>query len=465
MPRTPFVGRVESTEGLQRVLLGREKGDGNLVIQSIEGPGGIGKTCLLDKVLDTCPLTDRGYLTLRVNGTISELPGLVFYLEQLISSSTGSLGNDKPPTASFPNTQKVILAFDTLKALAVKEYRQMEGNEYSDDELSIIINAAIDLGGSFNQVFPKTKKFADFDKAPDMIRKAMKLKELIPILSRSENPGLWYRFWNGAEITLMDEVRKDAPETFAKALFFDLHNLIGRWRNVPTQGKDLPLRKGIDRLLLIVDDFEHLHHNIDDFLIRCFLPKLLRGQFQSVVIILGRDQLAYTNPGWDQNLKATQALPIRMKPLSREDTDSLAEACGLGSPEEKARLWHETKGYPYYIQLFLEEIESGGQSAAMLGRVWDRHTRWMSEKGKEWLKATLFLEMVNKRTLRAMLGSPEEADEAFSWFREEGSIRDTSSPHYTVREYLRARLQAYLRISDPDLFERLQQKANALGAS
>jgi len=191
----------------------------------------------------------------------------------------------------------------------------------------------------------------------------------------------------------------------------------------------------------------------------------LRGQFQSVVIILGRDQLAYTNPGWDQNLKATQALPIRMKPLSREDTDSLAEACGLGSPEEKARLWHETKGYPYYIQLFLEEIESGGQSAAMLGRVWDRHTRWMSEKGKEWLKATLFLEMVNKRTLRAMLGSPEEADEAFSWFREEGSIRDTSSPHYTVREYLRARLQAYLRISDPDLFERLQQKANALGAS
>ena len=40
-----------------------------LTVQSIEGPGGIGKTYLFDHVRTTNDLSNRNYLTLRIDGS------------------------------------------------------------------------------------------------------------------------------------------------------------------------------------------------------------------------------------------------------------------------------------------------------------------------------------------------------------------------------------------------------------
>jgi hypothetical protein len=98
----------------------------------------------------------------------------------------------------------------------------------------------------------------------------------------------------------------------------------------------------------------------------------------------------------------------------------------------------------------------------MLKRFYDRTTRWMSDKEKEWLHLTLFLEEVNKWSLRSMTENDEEAQDAFRWFEREGSVRDTVGGVFRVREYLRSRLSDYLCISDLDLYEQWERKGRSL---
>ncbi len=83
----------------------------------------------------------------------------------------------------------------------------------------------------------------------------------------------------------------------------------------------------------------------------------------------------------------------------------------------------------------------------------------MSDREKGWLQTTLFLDKVDKRTLRGMLGNAEEAEAAYNWFERDGSVRDTTGDSFRVREYLRSRLIDYLRVSDPDRCEDLERRS------
>jgi hypothetical protein len=201
-----------------------------------------------------------------------------------------------------------------------------------------------------------------------------------------------------------------------------------------------------------------LQEPLGEFLVGHLLPALGSANFQSVVMILGRDQLEATHPAWDHHLKPNVLRRIELAPLSRSEMDQLVESDGARSQDEKERAWCDTQGYPFYVQLWMEEMASGGRSAVMLKRFYDRTTRWMSDREKGWLNYTLFLDEVNMSTLRCMVGNEQEAEEAFKWFEREGSVRDTSGNSFRVREYLRSRLIDYLRVSDPDHCQRLKRK-------
>jgi hypothetical protein len=84
----------------------------------------------------------------------------------------------------------------------------------------------------------------------------------------------------------------------------------------------------------------------------------------------------------------------------------------------------------------------------------------MNEQQKEWLQYALFLDQVNVRTLRHMLGDGKQVREAFSWFKCEGSVRDPKGDFFCVREYIRSRLKEYLYRCDPDRFTELQNKGH-----
>ncbi len=268
----------------------------------------------------------------------------------------------------------------------------------------------------------------------------------------------WEKWGYGGSTSLRNAIKENACRPLADALVSDLSAILAGY-----QRKDLfklkPRKiKDIDRLLLILDDYEMLQDPLGEFLVGHLLPELRVANFQSVVIVIGRDQLEATHPAWDQHLKPNLVSRIDLAPLSRSEMDQLVESYGIREQKEKERAWRDTQGYPFYVQLWIEEMSSGGRTAVMLKRFHDRTTRWMNDREKTWLQNTLFLDEVNIRTLRGMLGNEEDAREAFRWFEREGSVRDTTSRAFRVREYIRSRLIEYLRVSDPDLCEQLGLK-------
>ena len=81
-----------------------------------------------------------------------------------------------------------------------------------------------------------------------------------------------------------------------EALISDLSAILFKYQEKdwfkPKQKKII----GIDRLLLILDDFEVLQFPLLEFLIGYFLQELKNANFESTLIIIGRDQLQITHP-------------------------------------------------------------------------------------------------------------------------------------------------------------------------
>jgi hypothetical protein len=456
-----FVGRHEATERLRAILKG-EIQTGRLTIQSIEGPGGIGKTCLFDHVITTTDLTPQHYLKLHLDGNEPSQTSLIRLVDRMIDGADAEAIRDRPPGYYFQKVDQVVKAMETIKSEALDEFkRKHPSDEEGQLAISRFLDRAFETGKGVNDVFPFTKKYFSFSG----LEKRQKLLEtIIPtmISLQKETPWFFERLGIGESITLKNSIKENAFSPLAEAIQFDLSAILVGYR--PRDITKAVHRKirGIDRLLVVIDDYEQLHESIGDFLVTKFLPALKNANFRSVVIILGRDQLEATHFGWDQHLKSSLLERLELNPLTRQEVDELVESFGIQSLREKERVWRDTQGYPFYVQLWIEEVESGGRGALTLKRFYDRTTRWMSDKEKEWLYLTLFLNKVDKRTLQSMIGDPEEADSVLSWFEREGSVRDTTGNVYRVREYLRSRLSDYLRITDPDKFEALDRKSRLI---
>lgn len=453
-----FVGRSDALKRLNGALTGTQAATGNLTIQSIEGPGGIGKTFLFNHAIAGADLTSRNYLILRVDGSDPSARTLVRAVARMVDGAEAAPSRDRPSGYYFPSVDRVVKAIEMIRSEAVAEFKQKHPKN-EDGRLALLqfLDMAFEAGKRINDALPITKKHVNFNELDKLKRL---IEDMVPLMAslREEAPWWWERFGLGGSTALRNAIKENACQPLAAAIHSDLSAILAGY-----QGKDrfkvthekIP---GIDRLLLILDDYEMLQQHLGEFLFGHFLPLLRSANFQSVVVILGRDQLEATHPVWDQHLKPNMLGRLALNALSREEMDQLVESYGVKSREEKDRAWCDTQGYPFYVQLWVEEMESGGRSAVMLKRVHDRTTRWMSDREKEWLKQTLFLTEVNKRTLQAMLGTEQEAADAQKWFEAEGSVRDTTGGAFRVREYLRSRLVDYLQASDPDQAAQLKQK-------
>jgi len=456
-----FVGRQDAVRRLADVLTGRERADAKLRIQSIEGPGGIGKTWLFNHVLATTDLADRKYLTLRIDGNDPAAGSVVHAVARMVHSAKAEAIRGRLPRHCFPNVDRTTKAIETIRSEAVAEFQKRQPN--NEDGLAALLqflDLTIALGKPLNDVYPNTKKYVNVQ---EVERAKRLLEEVVPVLVSLHKETAW--FWEQLGISdwigLRNSIKENALPPIAKALVKDLSAILyyrsEEWYK-PAHSKI----KGIDRLLLVIDDYEILQESLGEFLVGHLLPALLEASFQSTVIILGRDQLEATHPAWDHHFRANVLNRVALDPLSRAEMDELVESFGVRSPDEKERAWRDTQGYPFYVQLWKDEAESGGLGAVMLMRFHDRTTRWMGNREKWWLQHTLLLAEVNKRTLLAMLGSEAEAEEAFDWFKREGSVRDTAGSSFRVREYLRSRLVDYLRASDPDRCEELERRSRSV---
>ncbi len=429
-----FVGRNDAVKRVQDVLTGREAApDGNLTILSIEGPGGIGKTCLFDHAIRGLDLGSRNYLTLRTNGSDPSARTPDRAVARMVNGARAEVIRGTPGSY-FPLTARVVKASEAIRAEAAAEFQRRRPNdEVGRLALLQFLDLAFRAGERINNAFPITKEHVDFHELDEAKRL---IEETVPVLIALQQEA--WSFWEMlglGDTALRNAVKENACGPLSEALVSDLAAVLAGYQSKDWFKLTYPKMKGIDRLLLVLDDYEMVQEPLGKFLLTQLLPKLRSAEFQSVVVVIGRDQL--TDPAWDRDFKANLLRRIDLDPLSRPEMDQLVESYGVNSQDEKERAWRDTKGFPLYVKLWIEEIESGGRSALMLNsggrsalmlkKFYDRTTQWMSDRQKGWLQYALFLDEVNVGTMQAMLGKEDEGAEAFNWFQGNGSVRDTST--------------------------------------
>ena len=202
--------------------------------------------------------------------------------------------------------------------------------------------------------------------------------------------------------------------------------------------------KGIDRFLLVLDDFESVTPVLGEMLGKYLLKRLSEVPFPVLVVIAGRDDLYDSLPATANMLKPYVKGRIRLKPFSRAEALLYLQNAGYGS-SEAGELYEECLGYPYVLSLLVDFKRNQRERPALFyQQFYDRTTQWMTTPEREWLIELLYLDEVNESSVEAMMpdSNPKRIME---WFGREASVRDTDYRCFRVAPYIRKMLLQYHR--------------------
>jgi hypothetical protein len=398
------------------------------------------------------------WLKLSVDGANEQTRGDFFALVDGQLAKMSLPPPARPKRDYFPHLRKVASIHRSLVEAVAAEL----DDGPAPPELKAAALALLRAGRRLNQVVPKTREYfdaaapAEADVAPTLDEAFKLVTSLRALKSSTALPGP-VRDLLGS--TYRARVKNDLYNVTADALITDLSAAIGGYRK-----KDLfrltqePI-EGIDRLLLIVDDFEALAPALEELLVGALVPQLAAAQFPSTLIVLGRDDLDAMHPAWNQHCHQYLADAIRLSPFGREAAlDVLARA---GVPEARREAMFEaTQGFPFLLTLLIEEMGAeGADSALFLRKFFDRTTRWLGAREREWFVRICYLESVNVDTL-APLFPGEDVDRIQDWFEREASIRDPTAPVFRVRPLIREKVLRYLELRSPSRHREMMEKAS-----
>ncbi len=430
-----------------------------LRIVGISGPGGVGKSYLLRHVLDAAEAGAPRWLKLAVDGSNEQARGDFFALVDGQLARHSLPPPARPKRDYFPHLHRVASIHRSLVEAVAAELD--EGG--APPEIKVAALALLKAGRRLNKVVPKTRELFDASTASDAavastLDEAWRLvTSLRALRSSTALPG---PLRDAIGTTLRARVKNDLYNVTADALVTDLAAALGG-----SPARDLlrfthPPIPGVERLLLILDDFEALAPTLEEFLVGALVPQLAEAPFPVTLVILSRDELGAMHPAWEQHCRQylRDEDQIRLAPFSHEAAlDLLAQA---GVPEaRREQLYHDTQGFPFLLSLLIEELGAeGADSALFLRKFFDRTSRWMSPREREWFVRVCYLDSVNVDTL-APLFPGEDVEKIQDWFEREASIRDPAAPVFRVRPLIREKVQRYLELRSPTRHRELTERA------
>lgn len=411
---------------------------GKIDIYGISGYGGIGKSYLLRHVLEHVRPVTKGYLSITLDGSDPSILGdLIGIYDHSLAPRSVPLG--KQNYDYFPHARKLAREHGKL-ARAVNN--AVKKTASSDD----VKNAAawIFKGGSFlNNTVPKTKDYVDFDAlkkhgvdqhfadAVDL------LAELKPLAISSWIPG---PVKDLVGITYSERLKSDLYRLAADEWTSDLCAILNRYR-----GNDLyklthsPI-KGLDKLLLIIDDFEILGKTIIEFVTTALIPALMSSNFHTTLIFVGRDDLSDAHVTFQHHLAHLVRQKIRLDKFKDDVTRGMFIEAGY-SEDELGKLMDESLGYPFLVNLL---CEAKGGSVSFYKQFYERTTRWMGAKEKEWVLPLSYLDRITEESVTTMLPSASPSS-VLDWFKHEASLRDPHAEWYVISPYIRRTLIEFHR--------------------
>lgn len=436
----------------ERVEAVLQPGAPRLSIVDLHGPGGVGKSWLVRRVLDDLQPMASGWLTLRVDASEAR-HDLFRLLHQLFARAPG------PPAPAgvdlFPHVREVDAAADRLVKEVDQELARTPG---APPEVRAAAVALLRAGRRLHVLTERRSPWlgltelvredhatTTLDAAADLLRSARALRDAgwLPGPLRT-----------ALGVTLAARVRRDVLGAVSDAAVLDLTAALVGTRREGWYRLTERRVVGLDRLLLVLDDWEALAPVLQPWLLGGFLERLARAPFQTVILIVGRDPLVAMDPGWDQHAAAWLRDSVTLAPFSEEEATAWMAERHI-APERFAELWEASRGYPFLLDALAE-----GPQASMLSlrRFADRVTRWMSPTEQRWLQEVVHLDRVDADTLRAAF-DPAEVPRVLAWFEREASVRDPDAPVWRVRPSIREKLLALQRGREPSAFAARQQRA------
>lgn len=328
-------------------------------ICAISGPGGVGKTFLVEHVVEKLNLAGSGWLRLSADGLATQLRGdFVGTLEKRLAPITLP-SQAIPGRDPFPQTRQVL---ELHRALATNATKQIASSPVGP-EAKRLAEALLKAGHVLNSAIPKSKEYLDF-KAISVDVKSIESKfdeawELVRGLSAvaaREAPKLpvWLRRTLG--FARRDRVQNDFFQLVAESYANDLRALIS-----PTQ--DLASDQSAYRALcFFIDDFEVLGPTLSWFLFGNLLPQLEGARFPVLFVIAGRDDFAASDPDWHFKYQKYLRQQIRLTPFGPEQAMAFLTDAGL-SEKEAQETYRQTGGFPFLLRLAVDERAAESNSS------------------------------------------------------------------------------------------------------
>ena len=455
---SPSAARASEVTRMLEVF--REPGPG-LSVVGVSGPGGVGKSFLLAHVLDQLEPVKAGYLVLRADGSNPDTRNDFF---GVVDAQLFRRSLDAPADAAkdyFPRLREVVAEHRSVTEEALHELAKKGAPATVQNAARLLLRTGrvLNTAGSLPSrrmldvaMSVDDKVIAEgLDVAWDLVR------ELKGLRDSTKLPGPLRDLFG---VTRRNRVKRDLYALTAAEIRTDLSAALAGYERGDAKKLTQGRIAGLNRLLLVLDDYESSAELLSDFLVGALVPALATAPFQTVLVILGRDDLKATHPGWDQHCRRYVKEQIKLTPFDEKSTFELFAAAGI-DPARWPALFEATQGFPFLISLACEEAtEAEAESVVFLRRFYDRTTRWMSERERDWFERVCYLDRVDEDTL-CTLFSPDEVAAVQDWFEREPSVRDPAAPFFRVRPMVREKVLRYLEIRRPNRHEEVRRAALA----
>lgn len=406
---------------------------GKVDIFGISGYGGIGKSYLLRHVLEHIRPVTKGFLTITLDGSNPSILGDLIGIYDH-SLAPRSIPRGKQNYDYFPHARKLAREHGKL-ARAVKTAVKKTA---SSDDVKEAANW-IFRGGSFlNKTVPKTKDYVDFDALKKQgVDKRFEdavdlLAQLKPLATSSWIPG---PVKDLVGITYTERLKSDLYRLAADEWIADLCAILNRYRRLDRYKFTHSPIKGLDRLLLIIDDFEILGKTIIEFVTTSLIPALESSNFHTTLVFVGRDDLSDAHVSFQHHLAHLVRQKIRLDKFKDEVTRGMFIEAGY-SDDEVGKLMEESLGYPFLVNLL---CEAKGGSVSFYQQFYERTTRWMGPTEKEWVLPLCYLDRITEESVATMLPNAAPSS-VLNWFKHEASLRDPRAEWYVIAPYIRRTL-------------------------
>lgn len=427
----PFVGRTNDVGFVRDLVQGRGWPTGEKVCAvSIEGPGGIGKSTLVRYALEPQDLATRGYLLAEIAGQEDpDDPSAFAWFERLVNSATQQI--DTKPAEAFGRARKCFGYHHEILTALEQELRAAQADE-------VELGAARALFGAARLGVGTLRR---------------DIKTLMSKQTRDDLEGIWKSIrsssalrvgrWDRWMRPLKNDMRRAPVRALMRSLVKDFEQLLDPgFGDVPT-----PYR----RLLLILDDYEGLSTVIGRALVTQLIPRLRDATFETLLVLVGRDDIRMTDGAWDSSLSSVLGnRRIVLRPLDPGSIGLLCADRGFNDAETAARIADESHGYPWLANILLDDLQAvGGGRATSYHRFVRRMARFMNTTERRWFEALCFLDAVNYTSIPRVL--PEADKElVMDWFINEQSIRSYAADIWKVWPYIRNRVLLYRWSIDPE---------------